>query len=114
MIVETQCSTGQIEQMQANELLLPKRKEHGTQGPLNTPSMFAEKAEGAVITDVEGKSYIDFTGSIGVDNIGHCNKDVSKTIQDQTMRVHSPLFPCGDVRILRRISEITHSCANRF
>ncbi|RYM02712.1 4-aminobutyrate--2-oxoglutarate transaminase [Sporolactobacillus sp. THM7-7] len=31
----------------------------------------AEKAEGAIVTDIDGKRYIDFAGAIGVQNVGH-------------------------------------------
>jgi len=63
--------------------LLAERNQHIPKGPFNTHPIFAEKAKGAIITDVEGKEYIDFAGGIGVANIGHCNEEVIKAIQDQ-------------------------------
>ena len=69
--------------MKTNETLLRERNEHVPQGPFNTHPIFAQKAKGALITDVEGKEYIDFAGGIGVANIGHCDEEVLKAIQDQ-------------------------------
>ena len=78
--------------MKTNELLLAERKEHVPQGPFNTHPIFAEKAKGAIITDVEGKDYIDFAGGIGVNNIGHCDEEVLKAIQDQIQKYIHPCF----------------------
>ena len=67
----------------SNEVLLAERIQHIPQGPFNTHPIFAKKAKGAVITDVEGKEYIDFAGGIGVNNIGHCDEEVLKAVRDQ-------------------------------
>lgn len=72
--------------MKTNELLLKERNQHIPQGPFNVHPIFVEKAKGAIITDVEGKEYIDFAGGIGVANIGHCDEEVLETIQDQIQK----------------------------
>ncbi|MGZ3605619.1 MAG: aminotransferase class III-fold pyridoxal phosphate-dependent enzyme, partial [Thermodesulfobacteriota bacterium] len=69
--------------MKTNESLLNERNKQIPQGPFNTHPIFVEKAEGAIITDVEGKKYIDFAGGIGTNNVGHCDKEVLKSIRDQ-------------------------------
>jgi 4-aminobutyrate aminotransferase / (S)-3-amino-2-methylpropionate transaminase / 5-aminovalerate transaminase len=69
--------------MKTNESLLAERNKHIPQGPFNTHPIFAAKAKGALITDIEGKEYIDFAGGIGVNNIGHCDEEVVKAIKDQ-------------------------------
>lgn len=69
--------------MKTNESLLTERNRHIPQGPFNTHPIFAEKAKGAIIIDVEGKEYIDFAGGIGVINIGHCDEKVLEAVQDQ-------------------------------
>jgi 4-aminobutyrate aminotransferase-like enzyme len=45
--------------------------------------MFAERAEGAEIWDVEGRRYIDFTGGIAVQNIGHRHPRVLAAVRAQ-------------------------------
>jgi 4-aminobutyrate aminotransferase/(S)-3-amino-2-methylpropionate transaminase len=69
-----------------NESLLNERNKHIPQGPFNVHPIFAQKAEGAVVTDVEGKEYIDFAGGIGVSNVGHRNTEVLDAIQDQIQK----------------------------
>jgi 4-aminobutyrate aminotransferase/(S)-3-amino-2-methylpropionate transaminase len=72
--------------MKNNSSLLEERNIHVPQGPFNTHPIFIERAKGAIITDVEGKEYIDFAGGIGVVNIGHCNEEVLNAIQDQIQK----------------------------
>ncbi|ARI76271.1 4-aminobutyrate--2-oxoglutarate transaminase [Halobacillus mangrovi] len=44
---------------------------------------FAEKAEGAKVTDVDGNTFIDFAGAIGTINVGHCHQKVKDALHDQ-------------------------------
>ena len=83
--------------MKTNASLLKERNAHVPQGPFNTHPIFAAKAKGAIITDVEGKEYIDFAGGIGVNNIGHCDDEVLKAASRPDPEVYSHLFPRGDV-----------------
>ncbi|MGB3077113.1 MAG: aminotransferase class III-fold pyridoxal phosphate-dependent enzyme, partial [Chitinophagales bacterium] len=50
-----------------------------------TPSTIS-KASGAIVTDVDGRELIDFTGGIGVLNAGHCPPTVVKAIQEQAAK----------------------------
>ena len=72
--------------MKTNDALIKERNQHVPQGPFNTHPIFAQKAKGALITDVEGREYIDFAGGIGVANIGHCDEEVLKAVQDQIQK----------------------------
>jgi len=47
------------------------------------PLATAALARGAVITDVEGRELIDFAGGIGVVNVGHCDAEVVRAVQEQ-------------------------------
>ncbi len=69
--------------MKTNESLLAERTQHIPQGLFNVHPIFVKKAKGAIITDVEGKEYIDFAGGIGVSNVGHCDDEVLSAVQDQ-------------------------------
>jgi 4-aminobutyrate aminotransferase/(S)-3-amino-2-methylpropionate transaminase len=42
-----------------------------------------EKAQGAIITDIEGKNYIDCFSGIAVTNAGHCNEKVIEAAKAQ-------------------------------
>lgn len=50
-------------------------------GVFNTATV--AHAKGAIITDVEGKEWIDFAGGIGVVNAGHCPEPVVAAIREQ-------------------------------
>lgn len=47
---------------------------------------FVEKAEGAMLEDVDGNRFIDFAGAIGTINIGHSHPTVIKALHDQVDR----------------------------
>ncbi|CAN5343987.1 4-aminobutyrate--2-oxoglutarate transaminase [soil metagenome] len=53
-------------------------------GVFNTATVAS--AKGAVITDTDGKEWIDFAGGIGVVNAGHCPESVVQAIQDQAAK----------------------------
>jgi 4-aminobutyrate aminotransferase/(S)-3-amino-2-methylpropionate transaminase len=94
-----------------NESLLKERNQHVPQGPFNTHPIFAEKAKGAIITDIEGKEYIDFAGGIGVNNVGHCNEEVLKAVQDQIQKYIHTCFHVvmyeSYVELAKRLNEMT-------
>ena len=57
-----------------------------------TPLTIAS-GNGALITDVDGRSYIDFAGGIGVLNAGHCPKPVVDAIARQSRQLIHACFP---------------------
>jgi 4-aminobutyrate aminotransferase/(S)-3-amino-2-methylpropionate transaminase len=46
----------------------------------------AASASGATITDVDGNTFVDFTGGVGVMNVGHSQPRVVEAIQEQAAR----------------------------
>ncbi len=54
--------------------------------------MFAKEAKGAQITDVDGNTFIDFGGGIGVLNAGHSNDRVVEAVKDQIERFAHTCF----------------------
>ena len=71
----------------SNEVLIARRNEACPRGLPSKSGIYAEKAEGAELWDVEGKRYIDFIGGIGVLNVGHRHPKVQKAIHDQADRL---------------------------
>src|SRR5437879_7097722 len=63
--------------------LLARREAAIPRGPSNATPVFAARAEGAVIEDVDGNRYIDFTGGIGCLNIGHRSPRVLAALREQ-------------------------------
>ena len=45
-----------------------------------------ERGEGATLTDVDGNTFIDFTGGVGCLNVGHANAHVTEAVQEQAAR----------------------------
>src|SRR5213083_772212 len=45
-----------------------------------------EEGRGATITDVDGNTFIDFTGGVGCLNVGHSHPQVIAAAQDQLSR----------------------------
>lgn len=63
--------------------LLALRDRYVPKGPFNASRYVAAKAEGAMITTIDGRELIDFAGGIGVVNAGHCNPRVVAALKDQ-------------------------------
>jgi 4-aminobutyrate aminotransferase / (S)-3-amino-2-methylpropionate transaminase / 5-aminovalerate transaminase len=64
-----------------------ERKERVIAKPLSLylPIVAAE-GRGSTLTDVDGNSYIDFTGGVGCLNVGHAHPKVVEAVQDQAAR----------------------------
>jgi 4-aminobutyrate aminotransferase/(S)-3-amino-2-methylpropionate transaminase len=52
------------------ERVMDARRRHVARG-VNTPPLVVAHAQGARIEDVDGKTYIDFAGGLGCQNLGH-------------------------------------------
>jgi len=62
---------------------MARREAAVPRGPYHATPIFAAKAEGAVIEDVDGNRYIDFAGGIGCLNIGHRAPRVVSAVHEQ-------------------------------
>src|SRR5436853_1577562 len=45
-----------------------------------------ERGEGATLTDVDGNTFIDFSGGVGCLNVGHANPRVVEAVQEQAAK----------------------------
>jgi 4-aminobutyrate aminotransferase/(S)-3-amino-2-methylpropionate transaminase len=45
-----------------------------------------DRGDGATLTDVDGNTFIDFTGGVGCLNVGHAHPHVVEAVQDQAAR----------------------------
>lgn len=69
-----------------NTLLGRVRDANVPRGLATAHPIFPARAKGARLWDVDGAEYIDFTGGIGVMNIGHANERVTNAVQAQLER----------------------------
>ena len=94
-----------------NQELMALRQEHVPAGPFNITPIFARRAKGAVIEDVEGREYIDFAGGIGVENVGHCAEQVVDAIKEQAEQFIHTCFHVvmyePYIELAQRLNEIT-------
>ncbi|WP_020203713.1 MULTISPECIES: 4-aminobutyrate--2-oxoglutarate transaminase [Cupriavidus] len=77
---------------QSNQAHIAARTEHVPHGVVTAHPLFAQKAEGAYLWDVEGRRYIDFVGGIGVQNIGHNHPKIVEAVRRQLDRVTHAAF----------------------
>src|SRR5579859_1708834 len=72
--------------------LLARRNEFVARGVASTMNVFAAKADGAIVEDVDGNRYIDFAGGIGAMNIGHARPEVTQAIAEQAAKFTHTCF----------------------
>jgi 4-aminobutyrate aminotransferase/(S)-3-amino-2-methylpropionate transaminase len=86
------------------ELALPRGLGHAT-------PIYAAKAEGAVLEDVDGNRFIDFTGGIGCVNVGHRAPEVVAELKkqlDQFLHISVQVTPYESyIRVAERLNALT-------
>jgi 4-aminobutyrate aminotransferase / (S)-3-amino-2-methylpropionate transaminase / 5-aminovalerate transaminase len=71
-----------------------ERKQRVIADPLSlTFPIVIERGEGARLTDVDGNTFIDFTGGVGCLNVGHSHPRVVEAAQEQLERFSHTDFP---------------------
>src|SRR6185295_1361635 len=58
----------------------------GLQGYAIMAGVAVDHAEGSAVTDVDGNTFLDFIGGIGVNALGHSHPSVTAAIQRQVAR----------------------------
>jgi 4-aminobutyrate aminotransferase/(S)-3-amino-2-methylpropionate transaminase len=83
-----------------------ERKERAVASPLAVylPVVVAE-AHGSTITDVDGNTFIDFTGGVGVLNVGHTHPRVVEAVQEQAARFIHTDFTIVPYEVYVRLAE---------
>jgi 4-aminobutyrate aminotransferase / (S)-3-amino-2-methylpropionate transaminase / 5-aminovalerate transaminase len=70
---------------QSKEIL--ERKDRVVADPLSIfLPVVIERGEGATLTDVDGNTFIDFTGGVGCLNVGHSHPRVTEAVQEQAAK----------------------------
>src|SRR5436189_1700840 len=83
-----------------------ERKERVVADPLSVylPVVAAE-GRGATLTDVDGNTFIDFTGGVGCLNVGHAHPRVVEAVQEQAARFAPPAFPLLPYEVYVEVAE---------
>jgi 4-aminobutyrate aminotransferase len=99
-----------LQERTASKRITDERARYVTSG-VSTPSLVVAEAEGARITDVDGRSYVDFAGGIGCQNTGHRHPAVVAAIKEQADRYLHQCFMVGTyepfVEVCRRLAELS-------
>ena len=78
---------------------------------VTTPQLVVAHAEGARITDPDGRTYLDFAGGIGCQNLGHRHPAVVEAVKEQADRYLHQCAIVGTyepyVEVCRRLSELS-------
>jgi 4-aminobutyrate aminotransferase/(S)-3-amino-2-methylpropionate transaminase len=69
-----------------SQALMQRRQQAVARGVFHATPIFAARAEGAIVEDVDGNRYIDLAGGIGCSNVGHRAAPVLKRVQAQLER----------------------------
>ena len=90
--------------------LQAERERYLPRGVFAYHPVYPASGSGARITDVDGNTYLDFAGGIGVMNIGHSHPEIVAAIQRQAaLYTHTcahVLTPPPYVELARRLTEI--------
>jgi 4-aminobutyrate aminotransferase/(S)-3-amino-2-methylpropionate transaminase len=94
-----------------SQTLMQRRQAAIPRGPYNNTPIFAAKAEGALVTDVDGNIFIDFAGGIGAMNLGHTNPHVVQAINEQAKKFTHTCYHVAAyepyVALAEKLNEIT-------
>src|SRR6185295_7919711 len=64
-----------------------------------------ERGEGATLTDVDGNTFIDFTGGVGCLNVGHAHPQVVEAVQEQAAKFFHTDFTIVPYELYVTLSE---------
>jgi 4-aminobutyrate aminotransferase / (S)-3-amino-2-methylpropionate transaminase / 5-aminovalerate transaminase len=68
--------------------------------------IYIDRAHDAIVMDVDGNHFIDFTGGIGVMTIGHTNDQVVHAVSEQAAKVTHTLFAVAGYEPYIRVCEL--------
>jgi 4-aminobutyrate aminotransferase / (S)-3-amino-2-methylpropionate transaminase / 5-aminovalerate transaminase len=78
---------------------------------VSTPKLVVESASGARVTDVDGRTFLDFAGGIACQNTGHGFAPVVAAVHEQADRYLHQCFMVGTyepyVEVCRRLAELS-------
>ena len=99
-----------LQERTASERVTDERAKYVTPG-VSTPRLVVAHAEGARVTDVDGRSFVDFAGGIGCQNTGHRHPAVVQAVKEQADRYLHQCFMVGMyepfVEVCRRLAELS-------
>ena len=103
-------------EVSAHDRILAERARYVSAG-VSTPKLVVSHADGARVTDVDGRTFIDFAGGIGCQNTGHRFAPVVDAIKAQADEYLHQCFMVGVyepyVEVCRRLAELSPCAGER-
>jgi 4-aminobutyrate aminotransferase / (S)-3-amino-2-methylpropionate transaminase / 5-aminovalerate transaminase len=100
----------QTTDVSVHDRILAERARYVSAG-VSTPKLVVSHADGARVTDVDGRSFIDFAGGIGCQNTGHRFGPVVDAVREQLDEYLHQCFMVGVyepyVDVCRRLAELS-------
>lgn len=88
-----------------NKALVEPHNRYVAKGFSSAHQVYIESGKGAILKDVTGREYIDFSGGIGVMNIGHSHPKVVEAIKTQAEKLTHTCFMVLPYEPLVRLAE---------
>jgi 4-aminobutyrate aminotransferase / (S)-3-amino-2-methylpropionate transaminase / 5-aminovalerate transaminase len=99
-----------VQERTASERVLEARDRFVARG-IATPPLVVARAEGARIEDVDGRTYIDFAGGLGCQNLGHGFPPAVEAMRTQLEHYLHQCFMVGVyepyIEVCRRLAELS-------
>ena len=93
-----------------SEAMFERRDKAVPRAVFNTAPIFVDSGEGARVTDVDGNSFIDLAGGLGVLNVGRHNERVTQAVVEQAEKFLHECFHVsmyeGYVELAERLNDI--------
>lgn len=91
--------------------LLKLRNQYVPRGVFQIAPVFIEKGKGAIVEDVDGHEYIDFSAGISTLSIGHSNEEVIEAVKKQAEKHLHTCFHVlmyeSYIKLAQKLAEIT-------
>jgi 4-aminobutyrate aminotransferase/(S)-3-amino-2-methylpropionate transaminase len=91
--------------------LLDVRNRYIPRGVSYATPIFIDSGKGALVKDVDGNEYLDFTSGISALNLGHSNDEISLAIKEQIQKYLHTCFQVvmyePYVKLAKRLTEVT-------
>lgn len=88
-----------------------RRQTSVAKGISNLTPVVAESGKGALLTDVDGNTFIDFAAAIGTVNAGHCPEEVVEAVKAQLDKIIHPGFNVAMyesyIQLAEKLNQIT-------
>ncbi|HJS73240.1 MAG TPA: aspartate aminotransferase family protein [Vicinamibacteria bacterium] len=93
------------------KIVLERRARAVSSGVARATDVVVERARGALVEDVDGNTFIDFAGGIGMLAVGHCPENVTRAMNEQASKLIHMCALVATYEPYVRLAELLNSAA---